>query len=162
MNTEASHDKSESMTAGQRLRQAREQLGLSHQEVAERLCLKKSTVRDIEEDSISADLTSTFVRGYIRSYAKLVHILEDEVLTTLAEQAPQKMVKVAPIQSFSLDKHRKKRDGWLMSCTWLMVLVVFSLTCAWWWQNHQAQQEEIVTMADQSDAQLETKANGYR
>ncbi|MCP1064714.1 cytoskeleton protein RodZ [Serratia symbiotica] len=154
MNTKASQDKSESMTTGQRLRQAREQLGLSDQVVAERLCLKKSTVRDIEEDSISADLASTFVRGYIRSYAKLVHIPEDELLTNLAEQAPQKMAKVSLMQRFSLDKHRKKRDGWLMSFTWLIVLVVLGLTGSWWWQNHQAQQEEIATMADQSDAQL--------
>ncbi|MEM8267157.1 cytoskeleton protein RodZ, partial [Morganella morganii] len=40
MNTEASQDKTVSMTTGQRLRQAREQLGLSQQTVAERLCLK--------------------------------------------------------------------------------------------------------------------------
>jgi len=153
MNTQASQDKSESMTTGQRLRHAREQLGLSHQAVAERLCLKKSTVRDIEEDSISADLASTFVRGYIRSYAKLVHIPEDQLLPTLAEQAPQK-AKVAPMKSFSLGKCRKKRDDWLMSFTCLMVLVVLGLTGAWWWQNHQAQQEEITTMADQSDVQL--------
>jgi cytoskeleton protein RodZ len=154
MNTEASQDKSKSMTTGQRLCQARQQLGLSQQAVAESLCLKKSTVRDIEEDSISADLASTFVRGYIRSYAKLVHIPEDELLTTLPKQTPQKMAKVILIQSFSLDKHRKKRDGWLMSFTWLMVFVVLSLTGVWWWQNHQAQKEEIATMADQSDAQL--------
>lgn len=154
MNTEASQYKNESMTTGQRLRQAREQLGLSQQVVAERLCLKKSTVRDIEEDSISADLVSTFVRGYIRSYAKLVHIPEDELLTNLAEQAPQKMAKVVLMQHFSLDKHRKKRDGWLMNFTWFMVLVVLGLTCAWWWQNHQAQQKEIAIMANQSDAQL--------
>jgi cytoskeleton protein RodZ len=119
MNTEASQDKTVSMTTGQRLRQAREQLGLSQQTVAERLCLKMSTVRDIEEDSVSADLASTFVRGYIRSYAKLVHLPEDELLPMLAKQAPLKMAKVAPMQSFSLGKRRKKRDGWLMSFTWL-------------------------------------------
>ena len=34
------------------------------------------------------------------------------------------------------------------------MLVVLGLTGAWWWQNHQAQQAEIVTMADQSSAQL--------
>ncbi len=154
MNTEASQDKTVSMTTGQRLRQAREQLGLSQQTVAERLCLKMSTVRDIEEDSVSADLASTFVRGYIRSYAKLVHLPEDELLPMLAKQAPLKMAKVAPMQSFSLGKRRKKRDGWLMSFTWLIVFVVIGLTGAWWWQNHKAQQEEIATMADQSSAQL--------
>lgn len=154
MNTEASQDETVSMRSGQRLRQAREQLGLSQQAVAERLCLKMSTVRDLEEDSISADLASTFVRGYIRSYAKLVHLPEDELLPILAKQAPLRMAKVAPMQSFSLGKRRKKRDGWLMSFTWLIVFVVIGLTGAWWWQNHKAQQDEIATMADQSSAQL--------
>jgi len=160
MNTEASQDKTVSMTTGERLRQAREQLGLSQQAVAERLCLKMSTVRDIEEDNLSADLASTFVRGYIRSYAKLVRLPEDELLPMLAKQAPLKVAKVAPMQSFSLGKRRKKRDGWLMSFTWLIVFVVVGLTGAWWWQNHKAQQEEIVTMADQSTAQLSQNSEG--
>ncbi|MBP1132545.1 MULTISPECIES: cytoskeleton protein RodZ [Serratia] len=160
MNTEASQDKTVSMTTGERLRQAREQLGLSQQAVAERLCLKMSTVRDIEEDNLSADLASTFVRGYIRSYAKLVRLPEDELLPMLAKQAPLKVAKVAPMQSFSLGKRRKKRDGWLMSFTWLIVFVVVGLTGAWWWQNHKAQQEEIVTMADQSSAQLSQNSEG--
>ncbi|WP_431225384.1 cytoskeleton protein RodZ [Serratia sp. L9] len=160
MNTEDSQDKTVSMTTGQRLRQAREQLGLSQQAVAERLCLKMSTVRDIENDSIAADLASTFVRGYIRSYAKLVHLPEDELLPMLAKQAPIKAAKVAPMQSFSLGKRRKKRDGWLMSFTWLIVFVVVGLTGAWWWQNHKVQQEEIATMADQSSAQLSQHNEG--
>ncbi|ANJ99944.1 MULTISPECIES: cytoskeleton protein RodZ [Serratia] len=160
MNTEASQDKTVPVTTGQRLRQAREQLGLSQQAVAERLCLKMSTVRDIEEDNLSADLASTFVRGYIRSYAKLVHLPEDELLPMLAKQAPLKVAKVAPMQSFSLGKRRKKRDGWLMSFTWLIVFVVVGLTGAWWWQNHKAQQEEIATMADQSSAQLSQNNEG--
>lgn len=80
MNTEATHDQNAALSTGVRLRNAREQLGLSQQTVAERLCLKVSTVRDIEEDKAPADLASTFLRGYIRSYAKLVHIPEDELL----------------------------------------------------------------------------------
>lgn len=79
MNTEATHDKNEALSTGVRLRNAREQLGFSQQAVAERLCLKVSTVRDIEEDKAPADLASTFLRGYIRSYARLVHIPEEEL-----------------------------------------------------------------------------------
>lgn len=85
--------------------------------VAERLCLKVSTVRDIEEDKAPADLASTFLRGYIRSYARLVHIPEEELLPGLEKQAPIRPAKVAPMQSFSLGKRRKKRDGWLMTFT---------------------------------------------
>ena len=154
MNTEATHDKNEVLSTGVRLRNAREQLGFSQQVVAERLCLKVSTVRDIEEDKAPADLASTFLRGYIRSYARLVHIPEEELLPGLEKQAPIRPAKVAPMQSFSLGKRRKKRDGWLMTFTWLVLFVVVGLTGAWWWQNHKAQQEEITTMADQSSAEL--------
>ncbi|MEB6633550.1 cytoskeleton protein RodZ [Kluyvera cryocrescens] len=158
MNTETNHDQPEAQTTGVRLRNAREQLGLSQQAVAERLCLKVSTVRDIEEDKAPAELASTFLRGYIRSYARLVHIPEEELLPMMEKQAPVRAAKVAPMQSFSLGKRRKKRDGWLMSFTWLVLFVVIGLTVAWWWQNHKAQQEEITTMADQSSVEL--KASG--
>ena len=154
MNTEATQDLNATQTTGVRLRNAREQLGLSQQAVAERLCLKVSTVRDIEEDKAPAELASTFLRGYIRSYARLVHIPEEELLPMMEKQAPVRAAKVAPMQSFSLGKRRKKRDGWLSSITWLIVFVVVGLTGAWWWQNHKAQQEEISTMADQSSAEL--------
>ncbi|EGI6810852.1 cytoskeleton protein RodZ [Escherichia coli] len=154
MNTEATHDQNEALTTGARLRNAREQLGLSQQVVAERLCLKVSTVRDIEEDKAPADLASTFLRGYIRSYARLVHIPEEELLPGLEKQAPLRAAKVAPMQSFSLGKRRKKRDGWLMTFTWLVLFVVIGLSGAWWWQDHKAQQEEITTMADQTTVEL--------
>lgn len=154
MNTEASQDQTVPVTTGVRLRQARESLGLTQQTVAERLCLKVSTIRDIEEDKAQANLASTFHRGYIRSYAKLVHLPEDELLPMLEKQAPIRAEKVSPMQSFSLGKKHKKRDGWLMGFTWLIVVVVLGLTGAWWWQNHQAQQADIMTMADQSSAQL--------
>lgn len=154
MSTEATQDHQEANSTGARLRNAREQLGLSQQAVAERLCLKVSTVRDIEEDKAPADLASTFLRGYIRSYARLVHIPEEELLPMMAKQAPIRAAKVAPMQSFSLGKRRKKRDGWLMSFTWLILFVVIGLSGAWWWQDHKAQQEEITSMADQSTSDL--------
>ncbi|VEB95849.1 Cytoskeleton protein rodZ [Cedecea lapagei] len=154
MNTEATNESNAAQTTGERLRNAREQLGLSQQAVAERLCLKVSTVRDIEDDKAPAELASTFLRGYIRSYARLVHVPEEELLPMMAKQAPIKAAKVEPMQSFALGKRRKKRDGWLMSFTWLILFVVIGLTGAWWWQNHKAQQEELSTMADQSTTDL--------
>ena len=76
------------------------------------------------------------------------------------KQAPIRPAKVAPMQSFSLGKRRKKRDGWLMTFTRLVLFVVVGLTGARWWQNHKAQQEEITTMADQSSAELNAGKEG--
>jgi len=150
MNTEATQENSAVHSTGARLRQAREQMGLTQQNVAERLCLKLTTVRDIEEDKSPADLASTFLRGYIRSYARLVHVPEDDLLPMMAKQAPVRAAKIEPMQSFSLGKRRKKRDGWLMIFTWLVIFVVVGLTGAWWWQNHKASQADLVSMADQN------------
>ncbi|QKJ88221.1 cytoskeleton protein RodZ [Paramixta manurensis] len=152
MNTEATQDNSAVNSTGERLRIAREQMGLTQQNVAERLCLKLSTVRDIEEDKSPADLASTFLRGYIRSYARLVHVPEGELLPMMEKQAPVRAAKVEPMQSFSLGKRRKKRDGWLMIFTWLVLFVVVGLTGAWWWQNHKAAQDDLVSMSDQNTA----------
>lgn len=148
MNTEATQDNTASTIPGERLRQARERLGLTQQIVAERLCLKLSIVREIEEGNVPANLAPTFLRGYIRSYAKLVHVSEGELLPILDKHVVPKASNVAPMQSFSLGKSRKKRDGWLMTFTWLVVIIVLGLTGAWWWQNHQAQQQEINSMVD--------------
>ncbi len=150
MNTEATQENSAVHSTGERLRLAREKMGLTQQNVAERLCLKLSTVRDIEEDKSPADLASTFLRGYIRSYARLVHIPEEELLPMMAKQTPVRAAKIEPMQNFSLGKRRKKRDGWLMIFTWLVLFVVVGLTGAWWWQNHKASQDDLVSMADQN------------
>ncbi|WP_113627576.1 cytoskeleton protein RodZ [Pectobacterium peruviense] len=152
MNTETTQDTTEAKLPGERLREARERLGLTQQTIAERLCLKITTVRDIEDGTTPADLAPTFLRGYIRSYAKLVHLPEDDLLPVVDKQAAPKTISVSPMQSFSLKKSRKKRDGWLMTITWLVVLVVIGLTGAWWWQNHQAQQAEINSMVDHASS----------
>ncbi|GAB7208620.1 hypothetical protein OS31_01240 [Dickeya oryzae] len=111
MNTEATQDNTAAtiMTPGERLREAREQLGLTQQVVAERLCLKLSTVREIEDNNTPAGLAPTFLRGYIRSYARLVHLPEDELLPMLEKQVmPSRVSNVAPMQSLALGKSRKK------------------------------------------------------
>ncbi|QWT41629.1 cytoskeleton protein RodZ [Dickeya dadantii] len=162
MNTEATQDNTAAtiMTPGERLREARERLGLTQQVVAERLCLKVSTVRELEDNNTPAGLAPTFLRGYIRSYARLVHLPEDELLPMLEKQVvPSRVSNVAPMQSLALGKSRKKRDGWLMLFTWLILLGVLGLTVAWWWQNHQAQQQEINSMVDHANAS-QSRKNG--
>lgn len=152
MNTEATLENTTPATPGARLRQAREHMGLTQQTVAERLCLKVTTVREIEEGSTSPDLAPTFLRGYIRSYAKLVQLPESELLPALDKHVVPRIANVASMQGFALGKSRKKRDGWLMTFTWLVVLIVLGLPGAWWWQNYQMQQQEISSMVDHAAA----------
>ncbi|CAK9885628.1 MAG: Cytoskeleton protein RodZ [Candidatus Erwinia impunctatus] len=150
MNIAATQENMALLSTGQRLREAREQKGHTQQEIAERLCLKLSTIRDLEADSLPADLAATFLRGYVRSYARIVGVPESELLSDLARQAPIRTSKIEVMQTVALGKKRKKRDGWFAVFSWLVVFVVIGLTGAWWWQNHKAAQDDLQTMAEQN------------
>lgn len=152
MNTEANQE-TINKSAGERLRNAREAKGMTQQNIADRLCLKLSTVRDIEDDKAPAELAATFLRGYIRSYARLVQIPEGELLPAITQQAPVRPAKITPMQNYSLNsrRSRKKRDGLLTTFTWLIIFVVVGLTVAWWWQNHKAAQSELTNSVATQD-----------
>ena len=70
-------------TAGALLGAAREASGLSIDAVAQQLKLAPRQVRALEEDDFTHLPGRTFVRGFVRSYARLVHIDPDAVVGAL-------------------------------------------------------------------------------
>jgi cytoskeleton protein RodZ len=70
-------------TAGAQLRAARESLGLSQEAVAQQLKLAPRQVRAIEEDDYARLPGRTFVRGFVRNYARLVHLDPGAVIAGL-------------------------------------------------------------------------------
>lgn len=73
-------DIAEPLTAGQMLKIAREATGLTQDQVAQELYLTPNYIRLIDSDEIDKIAKQAFVRGYLRSYAKLVQINDDEVV----------------------------------------------------------------------------------
>lgn len=84
--TELTIDKDEESptTASSMLSTAREALGLTQDEVAAQLFLTPSYIRIIDEDRLDKLPKPAFVRGYLRSYAKLVK-LDGDVVVRLFE-----------------------------------------------------------------------------
>lgn len=157
MNTDAPQERTPLAEIGYRLGEARKAMNLSHQVVAEQLRLKVTTVRELEAGLNSLDLAPTFIRGYIRSYARLVQIPEQELLSLLPKTQVEKsnVVESNRIKGFTLGKPRKKLDRWLTLFTWLILFVVLGLTGAWWWENHKAQQNDMAS----SSSDLNTQSN---
>lgn len=87
----------------------------------------------------------------MRLYARMVNVPESELNALLKNDEPIAASTVSSMQSYSLGKKRKKREGWLMKLTWLIVIVLIAMVGIWWWQDHQKQQNEFVTMANQND-----------
>ena len=72
--------RTEQPSPGALLRAGREKAGLSIEQVAEKLHLLNSVVSSLEKDCYDRIRGDTFVRGYMRNYARLLGIDSDEVI----------------------------------------------------------------------------------
>lgn len=83
-------DKKEVMGSGAMLAQARKALSKSVEEIATELNLSVSQIKTIELDQSQGLPEPTYVRGYIRSYANLVGLNPEEVLSNYLNKNWQK------------------------------------------------------------------------
>lgn len=75
------------MTIGQLLQKEREEKKLSLQSVAQKTRINLAFLQAIEEDAFQLIPSETYVRGFIRCYAKQIHLDPDEILNLYRNQA---------------------------------------------------------------------------
>ncbi|MEZ9423291.1 cytoskeleton protein RodZ [Vibrio lentus] len=122
--------------AGTLLKNKRESLGLTQKQISDRLKLRVTLIQQIEENQFESDQVATFMRGYIRSYAKYVNLDEKVVLSALhhagdAQHQEQEML------SFSRKTKTEKHNSRIMLLTWSIFAVIAGISSLWWWQNQQ-------------------------
>ena len=120
-------------TLGSLLTAAREQRGFSIEEVATRLHLRPQIVKDIEADNFVNIASSTYVRGYVKNFARIVIADPIAINACLARQVPQ--VVEHEMQSFSRKTTRQARDSRWMWLTYFIALALVALVVLWWFQK---------------------------
>lgn len=128
---------------GTMLKEGREKLKLSQSEVAKRLNFKLSLVGDIENENFPSDVPSTFTRGYLKNYAKLVQVPVEEVLASF-EMLGVARTQGAEMQSFSRQTEKQAENSRLMLLSYLIVFILIGLTVMWWYQNKQQTSDNVV------------------
>lgn len=116
---------------GARLKNAREAMHLSEKEAAQRLYLNAKIISLIENENFSDGPPMTFLRGYLRAYAKLLNVPESEIKAELDEidlSVPPVTIS-APILHATPINHGEKYIRWI---TYLIVLTLITLVCIWW------------------------------
>ena len=134
--TQAQEPIAPALEAGTLLKNQREALGLTQKQISDRLKLRISLIQQIEENQFESDQVATFMRGYIRSYAKYVNLDEKVVLNALhhagdAQHQEQEML------SFSRKTKTEKHNSRIMILTWSIFAVIAGISSLWWWQNQQ-------------------------
>ncbi|SHF99162.1 cytoskeleton protein RodZ [Vibrio gazogenes] len=140
---------------GTLLKQKRESLGLTQKQIADKLRLRLTIIQSLEENNFDIDKVSTFTRGYVRSYAKLVGIDEPEILTAYEHYcgvtAPDLLMT-----SFSRKTTREQHNSRINLITVGIVAIVIGISSVWWYQNQK--QDTLIPAQTQTSSQQDQVA----
>lgn len=132
------NDKNKSISPGQRLKAQRDKLNLTAQDIADRSYLNIKIIEAIEADDYANILGSIYIKGYLRSYAKIVEANVEEIIALYEYDSPpppEILPEVKqPTQASSQDKPVKVIT-YLVSLGLVLLLLM-------WYQSHFIVQEE--------------------
>ncbi len=153
--TETDNNPDSYETPGLILRSEREKQGLSSQEIANRIHLDIKIVESIEQDSDEGMPAATYVKGYLRSYAKIVGADADHIINLYNSGSPQLPPEILPevkppTQVSSSDKPVK-------AFTYLITLGLVLLLLIWYQSNYVV---ETTTIIEPENYNTETSING--
>lgn len=120
-------------TPGEILRKLREEKGLTHAAVGQTLHLTGHYIRALEADDYSKLPAPTFVKGYLKSYARLMGA---DVDTVLGRYDNQMAVMIdAGKQTERVQRSRRRHDQALRWAIGAGFVVVASLVAGWWFMS---------------------------
>ncbi|KAE9535456.1 RodZ domain-containing protein [Ursidibacter arcticus] len=126
----------EMLSLGQKLKNAREALDLSIEDIAVKTNLKKNHIEALENDIfILKNVPPAFVRGYVRNYVRFLRLPEELVSSVNYGEVtiPNEVRRTSSIPM----NNQKSQTRWVKILTWFILLCAAGMTLAWWWQEHQ-------------------------
>lgn len=123
---------------GQRLRYARQAMRLAQEDVSRLLRLQKHIIQALEEDDYEKVPAPLFVRGYLRAYARLVKVAEEEVIAcynNLSGVIKEPLAQAAQRPSALNQPQAKQRPyakWWLGLGLLCLLLTTCVLFCLFW------------------------------
>lgn len=115
---------------GELLQKGRLALDLSEAQIAAQLRLSRSVIRALENDDYEKLPGMTFVRGYLRAYARLVGIPGDEVIVRFDAQGIIEPEKVLP--ATMINKQTTSKDLPIRWATYIIAVALVFLVFLWW------------------------------
>ena len=134
---------------GERLQAARIKNGLSLEDVASRMHLSPSILEALEDNNFDEITAPIFVKGYLRAYARIVSLSEDEMIEQYVDFYSE---EDPPISSTSnMAPELSPADTRIKWTTYVVILLLAVLLAAWWW-NKQQNQDAPVSLDGQSSS----------
>lgn len=143
------------LSLGQQLKQAREALDLSVEDVAKKTNLKKSHIESLENDIfVLQNVAPTFVRGYVRNYVRFLRLPEG--LVSSVNYGEVILPKTVMNNAQPSKVKQKSQTQWVKYLTIAILLGALGMTLVWWYQDYQKEQanrDQFVIAANQETQQ---------
>lgn len=140
----------ESVNAGVLLQQRREALGLTTAQVAQQLNLKATAIEQIEALQFDGSVAPTFIRGYLKLYARLLKLNERQVLSQF-EPYLQAATQPVAMHSFSRRTSRDAAENRFKLATYFLAVLLIGLLLVWFWQTHLLDNEPVLSVNNVSN-----------
>lgn len=129
---QASSGQEDDTSPGEQLRRARQTQKLTRQDIADRLHLDLGAIAAIEADDYDHLPSATYVRGYLRSYARILSVPAEAIITAYNHFAP-----APPVLRPDANRPEQARssDASVKAVTYFISLALVILLLAWW-QSH--------------------------
>lgn len=122
---------------GASLRAARQAQGYSIAEVAQVLKFGVRQLEALENDDYATLQGATFIRGFVRSYARFLRLDETPLLAALEPQAPVRVAEVGVVDSMNAEMPSGVQDP-SKRAYWLAAFVLLLGGVAWFaWQGQE-------------------------
>jgi cytoskeleton protein RodZ len=131
-----SNDQAEPLTLGQTLARERERQGLSRADIAQRLHMSPSQIEALEAGDYPRLPKGTFLRGFVRNYAKLLALPAESVLSMLKEGRPHDPLPgiVVPTQNIRFDPLGDRLSSpYVKAAVYAVVAVTLAFAVMYWW-----------------------------
>jgi cytoskeleton protein RodZ len=115
---------------GQKLKNIREELGLSYGRVADALHITAHYVKALENDQYDKLPGKTFVKGYIRSYARLVEADVDDIMLCY-QRFSESLVETKESEA-NVIRAKKAYDQNVRWMVWAAAIIVLVVGISWW------------------------------
>ncbi len=129
---------------GEKLRKTREDMGISLEDVAEKLNLQRKTINALENDNFDVLPEPIYIYGYLRAYAALLGISS----SPLIESYSQLGYTEPELSTVYTEKPAPNRADLMFRNTSLSMVLVFTFLMVLWWYSFEPDLKETHVVAE--------------
>ncbi len=132
-NNKTQESSKKSVSIGALLINARTKASLNQADIAEQINLPKKIIQALESDDYASLPEATYIRGYLRNYARVVGINSEGLVKLYDDQHYLKPV---------IEESRKSRQSYDPAIIWstaAVLSILAGLVITWWFDNYPAQ-----------------------